>query len=212
MALKFLSKKRWHVRRIENVRKVAEAEAKLSDEQTRMAELRREREEERELENIRKIQEASGRIPKQQPQLEFLYKTPPVRKKDEESVRTTEDILRGRRPDQIMIYKDDAQIKKERLPGVKFMQKDRQFKGDEDIISREDPLTAIMAERRRAQQAAAEQQALQSRLEEERLREQLVLEKRRMEGSAGPESVRRDSERTRHRRHSSAQRHSERDE
>lgn len=199
MSLKFLSKKRWHVRRIENVRKVAEAEAKLSDEQTRMAELRREREEERELENIRKIQEASGRIPKQQPQLEFLYKTPPVRKRDEENIVTTEDILKGRRPDQIMIYKDDAIIKSQCIPGVKFIQKDRQFKGDEDIIMREDPLTAILAKRKKEKKEEEEKKELLSKLEESRLRNQLLIEKKMQEEKI--KNMNKEDSEKRHRKH-----------
>ncbi|KAH0795322.1 pre-mRNA-splicing factor CWC25 [Histomonas meleagridis] len=166
MALKFLSKKKWHVRRIENIRKVAEAEKKYSQEQTRMAELRREREEERELENIRKIQEASGRIPKQQPRLEFLYKTPVIKRREEEEIVKTEDILAGRRPDSIMLNPDQAELRKYGIPGVKLLTEFKHLKGDEDIKTREDPLTAIIAKRKKEKEEAEALQNLLSKIPE----------------------------------------------
>lgn len=166
MALKFLSKKKWHVRRLENIRKVAEAEAKLAEEQTRMAELRREREEEREIENIRKIQEASGRIPKQQPRLEFLYKTPPVKKQSEEDVITAADILQGRRPDSILFNKLDKKRVELGLPGVKYVYSLELGKSDSNLKMREDPITGIIAKRKKMKQEQEEREAMLRKIQE----------------------------------------------
>jgi hypothetical protein len=166
MALKFLSKKRWHVRRMENIRKVAEAEAKQVEEQSRMAELRREREEERELEAIRRLQEASGRIPKQRPRLEFIYKTPVVKKTSEEEVVTREAILANRRPDSIMHSAAAAEIAATALPGVKWCDALKQNKGEDDLRMREDPMAAIVAKRQHERQEAEERRELLRRLQE----------------------------------------------
>lgn len=168
MALKFLSKKKWHVRRLENIRKVAEAEAKLAEEQTRMAELRREREEEREFENIRKIQEASGRIPKQQPRLEFLYKTPPVKKQSEEDIITSKDILAGRRPDSILFNKLDKKRVEYGLPGVKWVYSLQPGKSDSNLKLREDPITGIIAKRKKARQEQEERENMLKKLQQAR--------------------------------------------
>lgn len=158
MALRFLSKKRWHVRRLENIRKVAEAEAKQAEEQTRMAELRREREEERELEAIRKIQEASGQIPAQQPRLEFMFKEPPVPRKNEEDVVAPEEVLR---PGNV---EKNAICVAQKLPGVKWLNEGEHKKGEDEMRAREDPVTAILDRRRRERQEAEERRILLERL------------------------------------------------
>jgi hypothetical protein len=167
MALKFLSKKRWHVRRLENIRKVAEAEAKQAEEQSRIAELRREREEERELEAIRRLQEASGRIPKQNPRLEFIYKTPVIKKPSEEAVITREQILANRRPDSIMQSSAATEVAVSAVPGVKWFEGMKQNKGEEEIKMREDPMTAILAKRHSEQKESEERQELLRRLQQE---------------------------------------------
>ena len=161
MSLKFLSKKKWHVRRLENIRKVAQAEAKQAEEQTRMAELRREREEEREMEAIRRIQEASGQIPVQQRRLEFLYKEPPVPKKNEEEVVTTEEVLRPSNLER------NEMCLRQQVPGVKWLSENKKNKGDEEVRSREDPITAIKAKRERDKQEAEERRALLEKLKSE---------------------------------------------
>jgi hypothetical protein len=167
MALKFLSKKRWHVRRLENIKKVAEAEAKQAEEQSRMAELRRELEEEREMEAIRRLQEASGRIPKQKPRLEFLYKTPTIRKPTEEEMPTREDILAGRRRDAIMQSDAVTEGTGTAVPGVKWVDALRQLKGEDDIRTREDPMTAIVAKRQIEKQGAEQRRELLMKLQED---------------------------------------------
>ena len=161
MSLKFLSKKKWHVRRLENIKKVAEAEAKQAEEQTRMAELRREREEEREMEAIRRIQEASGQIPVQQRRLEFLYKEPNIPKKNEEEVVTPEEVLRPNN-----LERNEMCLKQD-LPGVKWLHEGKQNKGDEEVRSREDPLTAIRARREREKQEAEQRKTLLAKLKRE---------------------------------------------
>jgi hypothetical protein len=166
MALKFLSKKRWHVRRVENIRKVAEAEAKHAEEQTRMAELRREREEEREMEDIRRIQEASGRIPKHQQRVEFLYKTPVVRKQSEEDIITREEILANRRSDSVMQSEALVECQRQEVPGVKWLDGLKAAKGDGDLRVQEDPMTAILARRQREKQEAEERKAFLKKLQD----------------------------------------------
>jgi hypothetical protein len=170
MSLQFLSKKRWHVRRLENIRKVAAAEAKQAEEQSRMAELRREREEERELESIRRLQEASGRIPKQRPRLEFLYKTPVIKKSSEEAALTREEILANRRPDEIMRSAATAEMAAAAAPGVKWIDALRQNRGEDGVRMREDPMTAIAAKRQREKQEAEERRELLRQLQTERHR------------------------------------------
>lgn len=166
MSMKFLSKKRWHVRRLENIKKVADAEAKMAEEQTRMAELRKEREEERELEAIRMMQEASGQVPKRQERLEFLYKAPPVPKKMEEEVVSSEAVLKNEEIDA-----KDVEARSQ-LPGGKWIGQRQRAKGDEGVQSREDPMTAIVVRRTRMTQEAEERRALleKLRLEDEKRR------------------------------------------
>ena len=158
MSLRFLSKKRWHVRRQENIRKVAEAEAKHAEEQTRMAELRREREEERELEAIRRLQEASGQIPTQQPRLEFMFKEPPVPRKTEEDVVTPEEVLKPGNVER------NAICVAQKLPGVKWLAEGERRRGDDDMRAREDPVTVILERRRKERMEAEERRMLLERL------------------------------------------------
>jgi hypothetical protein len=166
MALKFLSKKRWHTRRLENIRKVAEAEAKQAEEQTRMAELRREREEERALEQLRRLQEASGQIPKQQPRLEFIYKTPAIKKPSEEETVSREDILAQQRTDAVMRSNAASECVSRQMPGVKWLDGTKPNRGDDEIRMREDPMTAIMAKRQRERKEADERKELLRKLQE----------------------------------------------
>ena len=160
MALKFLTKKKWHVRRLENIRKYAEAEAKQAEEQTRMAELRREREEEREFENIRRIQEASGRIPKQQPRLEFIYKAPSIKKQTEEEIVTAEQILAEKRTDSILFNKLDKKTVELQVPGVKWLRDMERGKNEVNLKLREDPMTSIMAKRKKMKKEQEEHEEM----------------------------------------------------
>lgn len=166
MALKFLSKKRWHVRKLDNIRKVAEAEMKSREEQTRLAEMRREREEEKDLEALRQLQIASGRIPKEKPRLEWLYKAPPIKKREDEETISREDILANLRSDEVMQAEQEKELKSQQLPGVKFLTEIAPKKGDEEIIIREDPLTAILARKQKEQDEEAERLALLKKAEE----------------------------------------------
>jgi hypothetical protein len=168
MALKFLSKKRWHTRRLENIRKVAEAEAQQAEEQTRMSELRREREEERAMEQLRRLQEASGRIPKEQPRLEFIYKTPVAKKPTEEEVVTREEILAQQRADAVMRSNPASECVSRQMPGVKWLDGTKPNRGDEEIRMREDPMTAIMAKRQRDRKEAEDRRELLRQLQDQR--------------------------------------------
>ncbi|EAX91267.1 1300013D05Rik protein, putative [Trichomonas vaginalis G3] len=163
MSMKFLSKKRFHPRRLDNIRKVAEAEAKYKEEQTRMAELRREREEEKDLEELRKAQEASGRIEKTTRRLEWIYKAPIIQKKgdeDEEDEVRVNPLLEKQRPDAILQEKRHAQMTQNNLPGAKFLMAVNEYKGDKDMKLREDPFTAIFNKKREEELRKAQEQKL----------------------------------------------------
>lgn len=125
MSLKFLSKKKWHVKRLENIKKVAEAELKYKEEQTKILELQHEKEEERELEILRQIQIASGQIEPPKQRVEWLYKEPALKNINEEQPKS---ITNEKEP------KEEAD-KTERNSRFKI--------ADQNMLLREDPLFAV---------------------------------------------------------------------
>ena len=171
MALKFLNTKRWHVRKIANIRKVAIAERKYKEEQTRMAELRREYEEERDLEALRALQEASGRVPTHKTRVEWLYKAPPIKKQEDEEEHITDqdalDDLRAMMPENILNNDLQNSVVRNNLPGVKWLSSVYPAQHDEDIKVREDPMTGIIAERRKQREKEEQERKFLEELEKQ---------------------------------------------
>ena len=171
MAMKFLSKKRFHVRRLENIARVAKAQAMQKEELTRMAELRREREEERDLEELRKAQEASGKVEKASKRLEWMYKTPQMRKDDE----TIDDAKERAKADyealpdeaKLAFPKLDA-IQSYKLPGSHFLTNYKPSLGERDIKMREDPFTQIFNKKREEEERRKHEEKLIREAEEQK--------------------------------------------
>ena len=147
MAMKFLSKKSFHVRRLDNIAKVARAEEKMREEQTKMAELRREIEEEKDLEDFRRAQEAAGRIDKAPHRVEWLYKTPQLAKNDDNPIDDAKEKAKmdyeSLPPEAKLAYPKLEEIEKNQLPGSKFLVTSKFGVGDDEMKKREDPFTAI---------------------------------------------------------------------
>ena len=147
MAMKFLSKKSFHVRRLDNIAKVARAEEKMREEQTKMAELRREREEEKDLEDFRRAQEAAGRIDKAPHRVEWLYKAPQLAKNDDDPLDDAKEKARmdyeSLPPEAKLAYPKLDEIEKNQLPGSKFLVSTKYGVGDSEMKKREDPFTEI---------------------------------------------------------------------
>lgn len=153
MSHKFLNTKKFHPRRLDNIRKVAAAEAKYNQEKTAIAELLREREEEKNLEALRNLQIQSGRIQPCKKRVEFIYKAPLINKKgsgteEEEEIDKKEEINEKTKPDKEMFkvkvsYQDELTSGK--LIGALFAEKSSNI--DHDCIARMDPLTLYFQQR-----------------------------------------------------------------
>ena len=170
MALKFLSHKRFHPRKLCNIKAVAQAERKVKQETTRMIELRREMAEEKDLENLRNLQIASGRIPNVSSRLEWMYKPPPIPQKEEEPEEPPlEHVFPSDLPrDSILNNPIPPKLQTGEFPGIKWANSDTPSKLDRDIKIREDPRTAIL--NNRAQKQAEQKKRIEflKRMEEER--------------------------------------------
>lgn len=164
MSMKFISHKTWHPRRLDNIRKVAIAEAKYNEEQTKMAELRREREEEKDLEELRKANEAAGRIEKAPRRVNWIYEALIVQKKGDEDEEPEEERVNPlkfqQRPDAIMQDKVHAQMTQTNAPGSKFLGAVKESKGDKEMKMREDPFTAIFNKRKQEEERKKQEQLL----------------------------------------------------
>ncbi|CAL9090893.1 unnamed protein product [Musa hybrid cultivar] len=74
MALKFLNKKGWHTRSLQNIENVWKAEQKHEAEQRKLEELRKQIQDEREKSEFRLLQEQADLVPRQE-RLDFLYES-----------------------------------------------------------------------------------------------------------------------------------------
>ena len=164
MAMKFLSKKSFHVRRLDNIAKVARAEEKMREEQTKMAELRREREEEMDLEELRRAQEASGRVDKAPVRVEWMYKAPQLVKKDDDPLDDAKEKARmnyeSLPPEAKLSYPKHDEIVKSEVPGSKFLTTNKFGAGDIEMKKREDPFTLIINKKKEAQLKKQREQEL----------------------------------------------------
>ena len=170
MALKFLSHKRFHPRKLCNIKAVAFAESKLKQETTRLYELRREMAEEKDLENLRNIQIASGRIPDRPTRVEWMYKQPPIpQKEDEQEEPPPEHVYPSDLPrDSILNNPIPLKLQTGEFPGIKWASSDVPQKLDRGIKIREDPKTAIINQRVKKQAEQKKRLEFLKRLEEER--------------------------------------------
>ena len=87
MSLAFLSKKTWHVTNFSNQEAVWKAEQAKAEEQRKLEEWKKKREEERQIMELTQLQRESGQgggegAVKQQERVEFLYDMPATKKEE----------------------------------------------------------------------------------------------------------------------------------
>lgn len=149
MALKFLSKKRFHPRKVCNILKVVEAETVYKEEMSRMSELRREREEERNTQLLTEQMINCGLIPKVKPRVEFLYKAPIIINKEEDDVDPVQEKYEKLPETHKLVDSFGRAVNENKLAGSKFVASVKPSKGDQSLMLMSDPATAIYANKER---------------------------------------------------------------